>query len=51
MGTQLGSMSEGERLMMVPELRGKDLCFLANHGSLQISASIEEVRVRRRATG
>lgn len=42
MGSLLGSMSEGERLLRVPELRGKDLCFLANHGTLQISRSIEE---------
>ena len=42
MGSLLGSMSEGERLLRVPELKGKDLCFLANHGTLQISGSIEE---------
>ena len=41
-GTLLGSMSEGERLLRCPELIGKDLCFLANHGTLQISSSIEE---------
>lgn len=42
MGHVLGSMSEGERLLRVPELKGKDICFLANHGTLQISSSIEE---------
>ena len=42
MGHVLGSMSEGERLLAVPELKDKDICFLANHGTLQISSSIEE---------
>ena len=42
MGSIVGSMSEGERLLRVPELKDKDLCFLANHGTLQISRSVEE---------
>ena len=42
MGTIVGSLSEGERLLRVPELKNKDMCFLANHGTLQISSSIEE---------
>jgi ribulose-5-phosphate 4-epimerase/fuculose-1-phosphate aldolase len=41
-GSLQGSMMEGERLLRVPELVGKDLCFLGNHGTLQIASSIEE---------
>ena len=41
-GSARGSMMEGERLLRVPELVGKDLCFLGNHGTLQIAPSIEQ---------
>ena len=38
----LSAPTQGERLLRVPELKDKDICFLANHGTLQISSSIEE---------
>ena len=40
MGSLLGSMSEGERLLRVPELKDKDICFLANHGTLSTEMAL-----------
>ena len=40
MGSLLGSMSEGERLLRVPELKDKDICFLANHGTLSAEMAL-----------
>ena len=31
---------EGERLLRVPELQDKDICWLANHGTLPLSGSL-----------
>ena len=41
-GSKLGAMKEGERLLRNPQLMGKDVGFLGNHGTMQISSSIEE---------
>ena len=41
-GSLGGSMMEGERLLQVPELKGRTMCFLGNHGSLQISSSVQD---------
>ena len=41
-GSKLGAMREGERLMRNPHLMGKDIGFLGNHGTMQLSASVEE---------
>ena len=41
-GSKVGAMREGERLMRNPHLMGKDIGFLGNHGTMQISASVEE---------
>ena len=41
-GSKLGAMKEGERLMQNPHLKGKDIGFLGNHGTFQISTSVEE---------
>ena len=41
-GSKLGAMKEGERLMRNPHLAGKDIGFLGNHGTFQISSSVEE---------
>ena len=41
-GSKVGAMREGERLMRNPHLMGKDIGFLGNHGTMQISSSVEE---------
>ena len=44
MGSLLGSMSEGERLLRVPELKDKDICFLANHGTLSAEMALSHLQ-------
>ena len=44
MGSLLGSMSEGERLLRVPELKDKDICFLANHGTLPAEMALSHLQ-------
>ena len=44
MGSLLGSMSEGERLLRVPELKDKDICFLANHGTLSTEMALSHLQ-------
>ena len=44
MGSLLGSMSEGERLLRVPELKDKDICFLANHGTLSAEMALSHTQ-------
>ena len=49
MGSLLGSMSEGERLLRVPELKDKDICFLANHGTLSAEMALSHHTVAQYA--
>ena len=37
-------MSEGERLLRVPELKDKDICFLANHGTLSAEMALSHTQ-------